>query len=115
MTSSSRYMVVHKPVDFRKGHDGLYAEARALNLNPLKGDVVIFVSRNKRRIKVLWADRTGMWVGTKKFLEGAVKTQFQFLKDPTAKETTPAELAMLLEGIAYEITKRPKLSSFRAA
>ncbi len=43
-----------KPVDFRKGHDGLAALAeRELGLDPHSGIIVVFRAKRGDRIKVL--------------------------------------------------------------
>lgn len=85
-------------VDFRKGHDGLLAEAYSLGLNPFEGDVVIFVGRCRRKVKCLVADSNGLWVCYKKFSTDASKAAFSFLSDPGCKGITPSELAALLDG-----------------
>ena len=49
-----RIVVAVKPVDFRRGHDGLVATAQnELGLDPHSGVVVVFRSRRSDRIKVL--------------------------------------------------------------
>jgi transposase len=49
-----RIMVAAKPVDFRRGHDGLVAVVQSeLGLDPHSGVVVVFRSRRADRIKVL--------------------------------------------------------------
>ncbi len=93
-------------VDFRKGHDGLLAEAFRMGLDPFSGDVVIFVGRARRRIKVLYADTTGLWVSTKRFTIEAMKTKLQFLSEPVPQNITTAELAMLVEGSSYLLKKK---------
>ena len=99
------WLAQHK-VDFRKAHSGLLAEAYKMRLDPFKGDVIIFIGRNRRRIKVLYADLTGLWVNNKMFTSEAMKTQFRFLAEPNSHEITGAELAMLCEGAAYTVEKR---------
>jgi len=100
--------LINFKVDFRRHHDGLLAEAFKLNLNPFKGDMLIFVSRERRKIKVLYSDETGVWLSTKKFTMETMKTRFKFLTDPTWTKITSGELAMLLEGSAYKVEKTVK-------
>jgi IS66 Orf2 like protein len=102
----SRIWLCRHQVDFRRQHDGLLAEAYRVNLDPFAGDVVIFIGRNRRALKVLYADPTGLWVSTKKFTMEAMKTKFAFLIDPSCEAITSAELAMLLEGSSYTLTKK---------
>jgi len=56
-----RIMVAAKPVDFRRGHDGLVAVVQSeLGLDPHSGVVVVFRSRRADRIKILVWDGTGL-------------------------------------------------------
>ena len=101
-----RIWLANHRVDFRKQHCGLLAEAYKMNLDPYLGDVVIFIGRSKRMIKVLYADATGTWVSAKKFTMEAMKTKFKFACDPNCQMITQAELAMLTEGSAYTLGKK---------
>lgn len=104
--SHSRIWLAKHRVDFRRQHDGLLAEAYKMNLDPFSGDVVIFIGRHRRRIKVLYADETGIWVSAKRFTLEAMKTKLEFLLEPSCDSITQAELAMLLEGSSYTIGKK---------
>lgn len=109
MLVSSRNMKIwlarHR-VDFRKQHQGLLAEAYKINLDPFAGDVIIFVGRRLRRIKVLYADVSGLWVSTKLFTNEAMKTKLVFLTDPSCDEISQSELALLIDGSRYKIEKK---------
>lgn len=109
MISSSRnrrIYVANYVVDFRKNHDGLLAEAFKLNLNPFRGDIIIFVGRRRTRIKVLYSDETGLWLSSKKFTVQSMRTRFRFLVDPSYTKISQGELGMLLEGSAYTVEKK---------
>lgn len=95
------YLAMHK-VDFRRQEQGLLAEAYALGLDPFEGDLLLFIGRGKRKIKVLYADSTGLWLSKKAFSKEAMKTRFRFLHDPSVHSISAGDLAMLLEGAAYE-------------
>ena len=101
-----RIWLARHRVDFRKAHNGLLSEAYKMNLDPFNGDVVIFIGRNRRRLKVLYADATGMWISSKIFTLEAMKTRLQFLSEPSCQSITPAELAMLIEGARYTVEKK---------
>ena len=101
-----RIWIARHRVDFRKAHNGLLAEAYKMNLDPFGGDVIIFIGKNRRRIKVLYADPTGMWVSSKVFTLEAMKTRLSFLLEPSCEAITSAELAMLCEGSRYTLTSR---------
>ena len=108
LTNYKRILVAEYFVDFRKSYDGLLAEARKNNSDPFLGDVLVFLSRCRRKIKVLYADKTGLWLSGKRFTADRVKTKLKFLLDPSVKEITIAELSMLLEGNEHSLTKRAK-------
>lgn len=99
------YVASHR-VDFRRSYDGLLAECYNLGVDPFGGDMVLFVGRNRRRIKILFADASGLWLASKRFSDGAMKTRFKFLNDPLVTEITTGELQMFCEGSAYQIDRR---------
>jgi transposase len=67
-----RIMVAAKPVDFRRGHDGLVAVVQSeLGLDPHSGVVVVFRSRRADRIKVLVWDGTGLVLVYKRLEQGS--------------------------------------------
>ena len=54
-------VIATKPVDFRRGHDGLAATVQnELGLDPHSGLTVIFRSRRGDRLKILVWDGTGL-------------------------------------------------------
>lgn len=77
-----------------------------MSLDPFNGDIVIFIGKNRRRIKVLHADQTGMWISAKIFTMEAMKTNLKFLNEPSCKSITQADLAMLMEGSRYTVEKK---------
>jgi len=93
-------------VDFRKSHDGLLAECYRIGLDPFAGDVVLFVGRCRRRMKLLFADESGLWLAFKKFNAQTMKTKFRFLSDPQVKQISTGELQMFFEGTAYTVDRR---------
>ena len=101
-----RIWLARHRVDFRRQHNGLLAESYKMGLDPFKGDVVIFIGRHRRRIKVLYADQTGLWISAKLFTLEAMKTNFQFLTEPSCASITHAELAMVMEGSRYTLEKK---------
>ena len=62
-----RIMVATKPIDFRKGHDGLAAlVSSALRKDPFTGKVFVFRSRRSDRLKLLYWDGTGLVMAYKR-------------------------------------------------
>jgi transposase len=67
-----RVVVAVKPVDFRKGHDGLAALVQGeLALDPHSGIVVVFRSRKVERLKILVWDGTGLVMIYKRLEQGS--------------------------------------------
>ena len=56
-----RIVVATKPVDFRKGHDGLVAYVKsALGRDPFTGTVFVFRAKRPDRLKLVYWDGTGL-------------------------------------------------------
>ena len=56
-----RIVVATKPVDFRKGHDGLAALVKnELRKEPFTGTVFVFRAKRADRLKLLYWDGTGL-------------------------------------------------------
>lgn len=101
-----RFLIAEYPVDFRKGHFGLLSEARRLGYCPYSGDLIAFVSRDRKKVKALYGDDSGLTLIYKVFSKGQLKTKLSFLNNPQARTVTYAELAMLIEGNSYTVHKR---------
>lgn len=101
MIGSTRQIRVHAysgPIDMRKGFDGLSAlVVRDLGRDPLSGDVFVFVSRNRRRAKVLLWDGTGLCVYAKRLERGRFANLWHHDND-AALHLTMNELQLFLEG-----------------
>ena len=103
-----RFFIARHRVDFRKAHSGLLAEAYNLGLDPYEGDGLVFISRDRRKVKVLMADANGLWVLYKKFASGVIRTQIEILNNPSSQSISFPELAMILDGAKFKISGRPK-------
>ena len=56
-----RVLVATKPVDFRKGADGLAALVRdTMGANPFSGAVYVFRAKRTDRVKLVFWDGTGV-------------------------------------------------------
>lgn len=65
-----RIMVATKPVDFRKGHDGLAALVKnELHKDPFTGTVFVFRSRKADRLKLIYWDGSGLVMAYKRLEE----------------------------------------------
>ena len=68
---SVRIVIATKPVDFRKGHDGLASMAQAeLGFAPKAGVMVVFRSKRGDRVKVLFWDGSGIVMIYKRLEQG---------------------------------------------
>ena len=60
-----RILVATKPVDFRKGHDGLAALVQStLAEDPFTGTVFVFRSKRAEQLKILFWDGSGLVIST---------------------------------------------------
>ena len=94
-----RILLATRPVDFRKGMDGLAALVQqALRADPFAGEVFIFRAKRADRVKLLVFDGTGLVLVTKRLEAG----RFSW---PSPAEgvvrLTSAQLATLLEGLPW--------------
>ena len=98
-----KVFVATRPVDFRKGIDGLAALVQEhLRLDPFTGTVFVFRAKRADRIKVLIWDRTGM-VLVHKRLEGA-KFVWPQVQDGVMR-MSPAQMAALFEGLDWRLVR----------
>jgi len=108
-----RVYVATRPVDFRKGHDGLAAVIQErFGLDAFSGTAFVFRSKRADRIKVLVWDRTGL-VLVHKRLEGS-RFVWPQVRDGTMR-LSPAQFAALFEGLDWRLvrperTRRPQLA-----
>lgn len=101
MIGSTRQVAVYayaRPVDMRRSFDGLSALVeQGLGQDPLCGDMFLFVSRNRRRAKVLLWDGTGLCVYAKR-LEAGRFTSPWLSAETGVLRMTMTELQLFLEG-----------------
>ena len=92
-----KVFVATRPVDFRKGIDGLaLAVQEMFGLDPFCGAVFVFRSKRADRIKLLAWDQTGM-VLVHKRLEGG-KFVWPQVRDGVMRMSS-AQMAALFEGL----------------
>jgi transposase len=74
LTPQSRIFLALRPVDFRKGIDGLATVCRqTFAHNPLDGAVYVFRNRTGTTLKVLCYDGQGYWLCTKRLSAGRLR------------------------------------------
>ncbi len=98
-----RVYVATRPVDFRKGIDGLALAAQEMfGLDPFCGAAFVFRSKRADRIKVLIWDLTGM-VLVHKRLEGG-KFVWPQVQGGVMK-MSPAQFSALFEGLDWRLVR----------
>ena len=96
------------PTDMRKGFDTLAAVVREfLGQDPLSGQLFLFVSRNRTRLKILDWDADGYALWYKRLEEGTFRLP-RTDGERAGVELKASELAMMLEGIDLRSVKRTK-------
>lgn len=107
---SVRVFVATQPVDGRKGADSLMAIVRdVLGHDPLSGHLFVFFSRRCERVRVVYWDRTGFAMWSKRLEQGRFRPSFSADGRLLATATEWAELALVLEGIDLAgATRRPR-------
>jgi transposase len=109
LPASVRVYLCLAPCDMRKSFDGLHALVRDhLELDPFAGHLVVFASRRRDRVKVLYWDRDGFAVWSKRLEEGTYAVPFADSAAERQREITAQELAALLSGIDLSQAKRRK-------
>ena len=70
-TGLVRVMVATKPVDFRKGAEGLAALVReTMKSDPFSGAVYVFRAKRADRVKLIFWDGTGVCLFAKRLEDG---------------------------------------------
>ena len=112
---SVRIYLCVAPADMRRGFDTLAASVKEfLRHDPFSGNLFLFVSRGKDRMKILYWEKDGFCLWYKRLEEGTFKLPSN-QDAPLSVELKATELAMLLEGIDLKSLKRSKRFSRPAA
>jgi transposase len=94
-----RVLVATKPVDFRKGADGLVALVReTLREDPFSGVIVVFRSKRADRLKIVTWDGSGLVLVWKRLEHNA------FRWPPIINgvmRLSPAQMAALFDGMDW--------------
>jgi transposase len=97
---SVRVFVATQPIDGRKGADSLMAIVRdLLGHDPLSGHLYVFFSRRCDRVRIVYWDRSGIAMWSKRLERGRFRPTFATDATLSASAVEFAELALVLEGI----------------
>jgi len=85
------------PCDMRKSFPGLYAlTIQGLRADPLSGDLYVFISRRATMMKVMYFDRSGFCIWSKKLEAGCFVNDWSQVR---THEMDWTALKLMLEGI----------------
>jgi hypothetical protein len=101
-----RVLLAEHRVDFRKGLDGLLAEAYRIGARPYDGDCVVFVKKDRTQLRALVGDGFGLYLVSRRFEGGRLRLLLEFTERPGAKRVSSGELSLLLEGASFTVHKR---------
>lgn len=116
LPASVKIFISDRPVDMRKGFDGLIAIIRSQwQRDVFSGHLFVFIGSQRDRVKILFWDTGGFVLYYKRLERGRFKMP-KLRIEQGAIELDAVALAMLLDGIDYERVKRknhwqPKKSS----
>jgi len=101
-----RVWLYTEPTDMRKSFDGLSGMVKhQLQEDPLSGQLFVFINRRKTQMKVLYFDRSGYCIWSKRLVQG----QFNYRASTTGKQLLDAlQLKLLLEGIEVKRVRQYK-------
>ena len=98
-TGAVKVMIATKPVDFRKGAEGLAALVRdTMKADPFSGAIYVFRARRADRIKLIFWDGTGVCLFAKRLEDRAFR--WPTIEDGVIR-LTAAQLSALLEGLDW--------------
>ncbi len=95
-----RVYAATRPVDGRKGIDGLAAVVRfAMGRDPLSGDIFLFLSRSRDRARLLYFSHNGYWLVLKRLEKGRFHLPWDDDAGATSRPIDNAQLLLILEGV----------------
>ena len=104
---SVRLFVATQAVDGRKGMDSLVSLVRSVFAHdPLSGHLFVFFSRRCDRVRLVYWDRNGFAMWSKRLERGRFHPTFSADGRLAASSIEAAELALVLEGIDLEGARR---------
>lgn len=99
VANGARVLIATKPVDFRKGMDGLAALVKEyLRADPFSGAIFVFRAKRADRVKLITWDGTGLCLFAKRLEQGTFR--WPRVEDGTIRLTS-AQLSALIEGLDW--------------
>lgn len=108
-TGSLKVFVALEPIDMRKGFEGLHAAvSEKLKADVHSGALFAFTNKKRTRLKIIYWDKTGLWLMTKRLEKGTFCWPRSADSQATRISPAPEAFAMLTNGIdMHEATMRP--------
>jgi transposase len=99
LSPATRIYLAAQPQDLRKSFEGLSdLVSHHFQQDPLSGHLYVFTNRRKNRIKLLYADGSGLWLCAKR-LHGQGTFAWPRTDESGALQILAQDLALLLSGI----------------
>lgn len=106
---SVKIFVATAPVDGRKSFDGLSSLVHAtFGQDPLSGHLFVFLNRRRTQVRVLFFDRTGYCIVSKRLEAGTFALAREAAAGGEHIVVDAGELALMLEGIDLAGTRQRK-------
>ena len=96
--AGTRVLLATKPVDFRKGPEGLTALVRDAGADPFSGALYVFRSKRADRVKMVWWDGTGLCLFAKRLDED--RFRWPRIEDGAVR-LTASQLMALIDGMDW--------------
>lgn len=112
-----KLFLANRAVDGRKSFNGLAGIVESeFERSPMSGDLFIFLNRRANLVRMLFWDRDGFCLVSKRLEKGTFQRVRQAAGDVSDIEIDVAELSMLLEGIeAADVRRKPRYKTPQAA
>jgi len=108
-----RVLVATRPVDFRKGMDGLAALVQErLGCDPYSGVIYVFRAKRADRVKLLLWDGSGLMLVSKRLEQGSFR--WPAISDGVMRLTS-SQLSALLEGMDWTRVRAVRVPAPQAA
>ena len=105
LSPATRIYLAAGATDLRKSFEGLSdLVSHHFQQDPLSGHLYVFTNRRKNRVKLLYADGSGLWLCTKR-LHGKGTFAWPKTTEAGALRILAEELTLLLSGIDLEQTR----------
>lgn len=112
-SSALKIRVILPPVDMRKSFNGLTGTLRDYSIAKLNAQYLyVFSNKRRNRVKLLYFDRTGVYVVAKKLEEGTFSWPLPRTAEETILPLAPEALQLLLDGVDL---RGPKLREWYRA